>query len=129
MAFHLELLDRRGVGVAVLLPVLWTSLAVNAATPACRPRPNSPRSRVTRRIPCTGQAHEAIEPLWVTAGDNDLIVPTSDPGAADLPSSPLPQLTCSGIVVGGFVANHSRFTVASPAQPRGPPLVSRYPLI
>ena len=124
MTSHLKLLVGRGAGIEVLLLALWTSLAVNAATLARRLRPNGPRSRVTRSIPCTGQAREAVEPLWITARQNDLVAPASDPGVAGFPSCPL-RLTCSGIVVGGFVATHHRLTVSPPAPARGPPFVSR----
>ena len=107
---------------------LWTSLVVNAATPSRRPRPNGARSRVTRSIPCTGHAHEAIEPLWGTACEDDLLVPVAHAGVADVPPF-LTRPTYSGIAVGSFVATHRRLTVLLSTPPRGPPLASHYPLI
>ena len=106
----------------MLLLALLTSLAVNSATPARRLRPNGPRSRVTRSIPRTDQAREAIEPLWITAREDDLFVSASDPVAAGFLSYPL-RPTCSGIVVGGIVATYPLLIVSSPSPPRGPPLV------
>lgn len=116
----------------MLLLGLGTSVAVNTATPARRPRPNGPRYRVTRSIPCTGQAHEMIELLWGTARGNDLIVQATHPDTAgnlrcSLRCSLRP--TYSGIVVGGVVATHTLPTVSPPTAPRGPPLVSHYSLI
>jgi hypothetical protein len=123
MASHFRQLVRYSAVVALLLLALWTSLAVNSAAPARRPRPNGPRYRVTRSIPRANQAREAIEPLWITARKNDLFVSASDPGTAGFPSYPL-RPTCSGIVVGGFVATCPRLIVSPAAPPRGPPLVS-----
>ena len=128
MASHLRQLVRHSAGVAVVLLALCTSLAVIAATPARLPRPNGPGSRVTRSIPCADQAHEALEPLWITASEKDLLVPVSNPDAAGFPSFPLGP-TYSGIVVGAFVATHNQLAVPSHPRPRGPPLFSRYPLI
>ncbi len=128
MASHLRQLVPRSAGVAVVLLALCTPLAVNAATPAHLPRPNGPGSRVPRGIPCTDQALEAVEPLWITASERDLLVPVSSPGAAGFPSFTLGP-TYSGIVAGGFFVTHNQLTVFPPAHPRGPPLVSRYPLI
>ena len=122
MASHFRQLVRYSAGVAMLLLALLTSLVVNSATPARRPRPNGPRSRVTRSIPCTRQAREAIGPIWITARENDFFVSASDPGAAGFPSYPL-RPTYSGIVVGGFVTAYPRLILLPPSPPRGPPLV------
>ena len=131
MALHLRQLARCSVAVTVLLPALWDSFAVSAATPARRLHPNGPRSRVTRSIPYTGHAREAIEPLSVAVRGNCLNVPTSDPRTVGFLSCPL-QPTCSGIVVGGGMASFAtanRFTGSRPNPPRAPPLVGRYSLI
>ena len=128
MASHPRQLVRHSAGVAVLLLALCTPLAVNAGTPARLPRPNGPGSRVTRSIPWTDQAREAVGPLWIAGSEKDLFVPASNPGAAGSPSFPLGP-TRSSIVVGGFVITHNRLTVFPHTRPRGPPLLSRYPLI
>ncbi len=106
----------------MLLLALWTSLAVNSVTPARRPRPNGPRSRVTRSIPHTDQVREAIKPLWVMAREDDLFGSASDAVGAGFLSY-LRRPTCSDIVVGDFVTIYPRLTVFSLSPPRGPPLV------
>lgn len=123
MASHFGQLVRYSAGAAILLLAFWTSLAVSATTPARRPRPNGPRSRVTRSIPSTNQACEAIEPLWITARESDLFVSASDSGEAGFLSYPV-RPTCSDIVIGGFVTIYPRITVFPPSPPRGPPLIT-----
>ena len=108
----------------MLLLALWISLAVSSATPARRPCPNGPRFRVTRSIPRTDQARDAIEPLWITARENHIFVSASDLAGAGFLSYPL-RPTCSHIVVGGFFTIYRRLTVFLLSPPRGPPLVSR----
>jgi hypothetical protein len=118
MASHSRQLVRYRAGAVMLL----LALAVIAATPVRRSRPNGPRSRVIRSIPRTEQAHEAIEPRWITARANDHFVSTPDPMAAGFLSYPL-RPTGSDTVVDCFLTVEPRLTVFALSPPRGPPLV------
>ena len=60
-ASSLKQLVRCSIAAAILLPALWAAIAVTAATPARRPRPNGPRSRVSRSLHWASQSTEGVE--------------------------------------------------------------------
>jgi hypothetical protein len=113
------------VAAVVLLPALWSSLAVNAATPARRPRPSSARSRVSSGIPWAVQSHEATELLVGVLDEQRLFIPASDQGASDFPPAALSldfPAEAEGRVT-AFAQYLARFSVLLAVPPRGPPLV------
>jgi len=130
-ASHFRQLARCGVVAALLLPAFWASLAVNAATPARRLRPNGPRCRVNVGLPWVEQVHESTELPAAAFSEAELSVATPEGDATAhtaTPDSP-PSFIRFGFSSpsedrifapgGPFI----RLVIVTADSPRGPPVV------